>query len=266
MDDILERIFARKGERRRAAAVLEPYEKLVERAGSRIASRRNFVAALRDAPGVAVIAEIKRASPSAGIIAEEFDPNAIARSYQRAGADAISVLTEEEHFLGDLRYLDEVRAATQLPLLRKDFLASPYDIAESAAYGADAVLLIVAGLSDHALSDCLKEAERFSLAALVEVHDAPELERAQRLGATIIGVNNRNLHDFTIDLAVGEKLLPHLRSEAIGIAESGMRTANDVARMLRSGARGVLVGEALMRTEEPKAFIDSLRSAAVGRL
>ena len=156
MPDILTRIFARKALRRHEDERRIPYEEMARRAEARNGERRNFLAALERAPGIAVIAEIKRASPSAGIIADTFDPVAVARRYGEANVDAISVLTEEEHFLGDLTYLDLVRAVSAAPLLRKDFIATPYEVAASAAAGADAVLLIVAALDDDAIRACMR--------------------------------------------------------------------------------------------------------------
>ncbi len=261
MSDILEKIFAAKAlhvERDRAA---EPYERMRERALARAGERRGFANSLRGARGAAIIAEIKRASPSAGLIARNFDPAAIASRYDAAHVDAVSVLTEEDHFLGQLAYLDVVRAATSRPLLRKDFLSTPFEIAQSAAYGADAVLLIVAGLTDEQLHACFEEAALYALDVLVEVHDARELERAAALGATLIGVNNRNLHTFETDLATSEYLVPLVPAGAIAVTESGMRTPADIVRLHRAGARAFLIGESLMRLDDPTALIATLKHA-----
>ena len=259
MGDVLERIYRRKAKLRDAHERIEPYEVLHERAIASVAHRRPFLGALRNSRGVAIVAEIKRASPSAGLIARDFDYLGIACMYERAGADAVSVLTEEEQFLGELRYVREVRERVHLPLLRKDFLATPYEIAESAAYGADCVLLIVAGLDDGALRACMDAAHTYSLDVLVEVHDRDELRRAADLGAAFIGVNNRNLHTMTTDLAVSEFLLPHVPPQAFAISESGMRDAADVARLVRAGARGALVGESLMRSPDPASQIAAMK-------
>jgi indole-3-glycerol phosphate synthase len=260
--DTLQKIYAAKAalleeERRR-----EPYEAMRERALARRAQRRPFVPALQSADGAAIVAEIKRASPSAGLIARNFDPPAIARAYEAAGADAISVLTERDHFLGELDYLDDVRAVTNRPLLRKDFLWTRYHVAQSAAYGADCFLLIVGGITDDDLHECLEEARAYDLDALVEVHDAEELERAVAARATFIGVNNRSLRTLVTDLAVSEHVLPKIPAGSFAIAESGMREPSDVARLRAAGARGFLVGEALMRSDDASALIRSLRRGA----
>jgi indole-3-glycerol phosphate synthase len=229
----------------------------------RVKERRGFFAALQRADGGAIVAEIKRASPSAGLIARSFDPGAIGRAYDEAGADAISVLTERDHFLGELAYLDEVRAVTTRPLLRKDFIWTRYQVAQSAAYGADCILLIVAGMDDAALHDSMSEAREYALDVLVEVHDEPDLARALAAGATLVGINNRNLRTLETDLAVSEHLLPLATPSVFAISESGMRDASDVARLRAAGARGFLIGEALMHSRDPKALIGSLRGTAV---
>jgi indole-3-glycerol phosphate synthase len=163
------------------------------RALARTGERRSFLAALQNAAGGAIIAEIKRASPSSGLIARSFDPVAIARGYEAAGADAISVITERDHFLGELSYLDEVRVNTSRPVLRKDFMWTRYHVAQSAAYGADCVLLIVGGMDDEALRESMQEAAAYSLDVLAEAHDESELRRAIDAGARLVGINNRNL-------------------------------------------------------------------------
>lgn len=261
MADILTRIYASKEHVRRRDEAAEPYESIRERALASRSQRRPFLQTLVAASGPAIIGEIKRASPSAGLIARNFDARATAHAYDAAGADCISVLTESDHFLGELVYLNVAREASSRPLLRKDFLSTPYEIAQSAAYGADAVLLIVAGLRDEALADCMNEARSYDLDVLVEVHDGAELERAQALGASLIGINNRNLHTFETDLAVSEMLLPSVKAGAVAISESGMQSAADILRLYGAGARGFLVGEALMRSEDPQRFIGGLKSA-----
>ena len=171
------------------------------------------------------------------------------------------MLTEQDHFLGDLSYLDIARARSTRPILRKDFLATRYDVAQSAAYGADCILLIVAGLTDTVLAECVAEARSYDLGVLVEVHDAGEATRALALGADAIGINNRNLRTFETDLAVSEQLLPLLPAGTFAISESGMRDAGDVRRLREAGASGFLIGEALMRASDPAALVRSLRSA-----
>jgi indole-3-glycerol phosphate synthase len=260
--DILRSIYASKAERRARAEATESHDVLRERAMKRRSERRPFLETLRRAGGSALIAEIKRASPSAGLIARSFDPAAIADAYERAGVDAISVLTEEDHFLGDLAYLDIVRVRTERPILRKDFLSTPYEVAQSAAYGADCILLIVAGLDDQALRSCIDEAAVYDMDVLVEVHDAVEMRRAIDLGARLIGINNRNLRTFETNLAVSEHLLPSVPDGVFAISESGMRDAGDIERLRAAGARGFLIGEALMRAQDPASLVASLKHLA----
>ncbi len=197
----------------------------------------------------AVIAEIKKASPSAGVIAKSFDPVEIAKNYERAGANAISVLTDSKFFQGSLEHLKNVRNAVSLPLLRKDFIWDRAQIAESAANGADAILLIVAALTQDQLVRLLKGAKEFRLHALVEVHRVDELQRALEAGAEIVGINNRDLTTFDVDLAVTEELCREVPDEIVLVSESGIKTPQDVARVKACGVNAVLVGEALMRGE-----------------
>jgi indole-3-glycerol phosphate synthase len=261
MNDMLDRIYAAKAKQLGEEQAREPYEQLRERAADAASRRRSFLHALQDASGAAIIAEIKRASPSAGLIARNFDPATIARTYQASGANAISVLTERDHFLGELEFLETARAASTLPLLRKDFLFTRYQVAQSAAYGADCILLIVGALNDETLGECLEEAERYALDVLVEAHDEVELQRALAAGARLVGINNRSLRTLVTDLAVSEHLLPLIPADVFAISESGMRDAADVLRLRAAGARGFLIGEALMRADDPKGLIESLRRA-----
>ncbi|HZY98747.1 MAG TPA: indole-3-glycerol phosphate synthase TrpC [Candidatus Baltobacteraceae bacterium] len=263
MADTLQKIYAAKAAQLKEEEASEPYESVRTRALERKPQRRRLLAALRAADGPAFIAEIKRASPSAGLIARNFDPPAIARVYQSAGVDAISVLTERDHFLGDIAYLDQVRAAVTRPILRKDFLSTRYHVAQSAAHGADCILLIVGGTDDEALHACLDEARQYDLDVLVEVHDENDLNRAVGAGADFVGVNNRSLRTLVTDLAVSEHLLPKVPQNIFAISESGMRDASDIARLRAAGARGFLVGEALMRSDDPAGLIQSLRQGAV---
>jgi indole-3-glycerol phosphate synthase len=257
---VLSRIYAAKAATLAQEMAREPYCELERRASARRGERRPFLRHLRGCE-VGLIAEVKRASPSAGVIASEFDPITIARAYEAAGANAVSVLTESEHFLGDLSHLDVVRRATRLPILRKDFLWTRYHIAQAAAYGADCVLLIVAGMSESALRECLDEARRYALDALVEIHHASEIDRAVAAGATFVGVNNRDLQTFAVDLRVGERLLPKIPRDIFAISESGIRRGGDAAALRAAGARGFLIGEAMMRSENASAFIADLRQA-----
>ncbi len=219
---------------------------------------RDFGGTLK-APGLGVIAEVKRRSPSAGELAAEADAGVTARRYADAGAAAISVLTEPDHFGGALEDLEIVRDAQTAPVLRKDFVVDPYQIVEARAAGADAVLLIVAALG-AALPDYLGRAAEAGLDALVEVHDEAELRVALDAGARIVGVNNRNLTDLRVDLAVCEQLLPHIPPETVKVAESGIFAGADAGRMAAAGADAVLVGTSLMTAENPGALIAEFRA------
>ena len=261
--DMLEKLYAAKVPVREADERREPIGLMRERAQARRAERRPFTAALKAASGPAIIAEIKRASPSLGLIVRSLDPAQIARDYDAAGADAISVLTEADHFLGDLAYLDIVRATAGLPILRKDFLNTRYEVAQSAAYGADAVLAIVAGLSDAQIVEMLDEARQYALDVLVEVHNEPELRRALAAGARLLGINNRDLRSFETNLAVTAELLPLVPSDAVVISESGISTQDDTRWLFAAGARGFLVGESLMRADDKVAAIRALKGVSV---
>lgn len=260
MANVLARIFEASAQRFAAAEQAEPYAAVRERALARRAERRGFLAALEAADGTAIVAELKRASPSAGLIARNFDAAQIARVYDGA-ADAISILTEPDHFLGDLAFLDIVRNVTNVPLLRKDFLGSRYAIAQSAAYGADCVLLIVGALDDETLRACLDEAAAYALDALVEVHEETELTGAIAAGARLVGVNNRDLRTLKTDLATSELLLPLVPAGLFAISESGLQDAEDLRTLRRAGARGFLIGESLMRAEDPAETIRSLKGS-----
>ena len=226
--------------------------------------RRGFLAALqRPRRGsIALIAEVKKASPSAGVICPDFDPTGIARQYEEAGATCLSVLTDVKFFQGALEYLQAIRSAVQLPLLRKDFIIDERQIAESFEWGADAILLIVAILTDVQLSRYLDLARQAQLDALVEVHDEAELERALQAGAQLIGVNNRNLRTFQVDLATTERLAArlHQRQQAgvLLVAESGIHRPEDVTRLQACGAQAILVGESLMREGNIRAQVEKL--------
>jgi indole-3-glycerol phosphate synthase len=201
--------------------------------------------------GPAVIAEVKKASPSAGVIRANFEPDEIARSYQSAGAACLSVLTDRNYFQGANEYLQLARQACQLPVLRKDFMIDPWQIYESRVLGADCVLLIVAALDAGKLQELNDVALETGLDVLVEVHDEDELERALEISPSLVGVNNRNLRTFETDLAVSERLRPLIPSASCMVTESGIRDRSDVERMLRSDINTFLVGEAFMRVEEP---------------
>jgi indole-3-glycerol phosphate synthase len=209
---------------------------------------RGFRPALKR-DNLAVIAEVKKASPSAGIIAHSFNPIEIAEDYELNGANAISVLTDAKFFHGDLVHLEDIRSAVSLPLLRKDFILDEIQIVESVVNGADAILLIVAALDQAQLVDLLRAAARYRLDALVEVHTSEELQRALDAGAKIIGINNRDLTTFDVDLSVTEKLCREVPDEVVLISESGIKTPADITRLKACGVDAVLVGEALMRGE-----------------
>jgi indole-3-glycerol phosphate synthase len=218
--------------------------------------RRDFLAALRHprAGDVALIAEVKKASPSAGVICPDFDPVRIAREYEAAGASCLSVLTDEQFFQGSLDYLKQIRDAVKLPLLRKDFIIDERQILEGVEWGADAILLIVAILDDARLKHFHSLTTEAGLAALVEVHDELELDRALAVGAELIGVNNRDLQTFNVDLGTTERLAARLpfsplasRLSPLLVSESGIHNRNDVRRLKACGARAILVGESLMR-------------------
>jgi indole-3-glycerol phosphate synthase len=246
--NILDIIMA---EKKREIALLPPRKVTVADVQQVLAARserRDFFAALQS-PGrgsPALIAEVKKASPSAGIICHDFDPVRIAREYEAAGASCLSVLTDEKFFQGSPEYLRLIRAAVKLPLLRKDFIIDERQILEAAQWGADAILLIVRILSDGELKLFHGLASAAGLAALVEVHDEAELDRALALGAPLIGVNNRDLDTLTVDLGTTERLAAKAKGKML-VAESGLHTRADVARVERAGANAILVGEALMR-------------------
>lgn len=225
------------------------------------AERRDFCAALR-ARRRAIIAEVKKASPSKGIIRADFDPVRVATSYAANGSAAISVLTEQRYFQGDLGYLAAIRNAVRVPLLRKDFLFDPYQVYEARAFGADAVLLIVAMLDDVLLRELLQLSNELELSALVEVHDRHELERGCHSGATLLGINNRDLRTFRTSLAVTEALMPYLPADALAVSESGIECVADIARLESTGVRAFLIGETLMRAADPGARLAEFLSGA----
>ena len=219
---------------------------------------RGFRRALDEAPGFGVVAEIKKASPSKGLIREDFDPPAHARAYEAGGAACLSVLTDERFFQGHDNYLVAARAACALPVLRKDFMADPWQVAEARALGADAILIIVAALSDEQMTDIESAAIEFGMDALVEVHDAEELERALRLQSRLIGVNNRDLRDFSVDFARTYELVGRAPPGCTFVAESGLTTHADLTAMAEHGVRCFLVGEALMRQRDVEAATRAL--------
>ncbi|MEZ5303799.1 MAG: indole-3-glycerol phosphate synthase TrpC [Verrucomicrobiales bacterium] len=255
--DKLQEIIAHK---RTEIAPLLPRAEEFRRAAAARDDFRSLYAAL--APGeesLAVIAEVKRASPSAGVIAADFDPVAVAKRYDEAGAAAISVLTDEKFFQGSLEYLVRVRAEVGCPVLRKDFIVHEAQIWEAAAAGADAILLIVAALGQDELVRLLDTATACGLDSLVEVHDLAELDRALETDARIIGINNRNLKTFAVDLATTQALTEEVGDGIALISESGIKTAEDAAKVFNWGADAILVGESLMRAPDPGALLGEFR-------
>jgi indole-3-glycerol phosphate synthase len=209
---------------------------------------RGFRMALEGKDKIGLIAEVKKASPSKGVIREDFDPVQIAKAYEVGGASCLSVLTDKNYFQGDLAYLAQIREAVKLPLLRKDFVLEPIQIYEARVSGADAILLIVAAIpSPSRLAELRHVAESIGMDALVEVHNQAELDIALQSGATLIGVNNRDLHTFNVDISLSETLIPTFPKGVIGVAESGIFTPADALRMQNAGAKAILVGESLMR-------------------
>lgn len=246
--DILDRIVETK---RREIADLRARSGEVRRAASAAPPPRDFEAALRRPSEVGLIAEVKRRSPGAGAIRPGLDPVELARGYAEAGAAAVSVLTDREYFGGSLDDLRTVKGAVEVPVLRKDFTLDEIQVAEARGAGADAVLLIVRILDDERLAALVEAARAHGLAALVEVHDGGELERALAAGATLVGVNNRNLRNFTTDLGVTEALLERIPAGVAVVSESGIRTPAEVERLGARGVDAVLVGESLLRSESP---------------
>ena len=263
--DILTKIITTKAEEVIAAQVARPLATL-ERDAREASAPRGFADAMRSqiASGhSAVIAEIKRASPSKGVLREHFDPAAIAASYERAGATCLSVLTDRPFFQGAPEFLQAARAACSLPALRKEFIIDEYQIAESRALGADAVLLIVAALDDARLASLAACAREYRMDVLVEVHDAAELERALKLSTPLIGINNRNLRTFNVSLHTTLQLLHRIPEDRVVVTESGIIAQRDVAQMRRHGVNAFLVGEAFMRAPDPGAALTSLFGGSV---
>jgi indole-3-glycerol phosphate synthase len=254
-ETVLDRILATK---REEVAALAPGGAELRRRALDSVPARPFAAALRRPGEVRVLAEIKRRSPSAGPIRLDADPVEIAAEYRAGGAAALSVLTDRSYFGGSLGVLEAVRAAVDLPLLRKDFIIDPVQIWEARAAGADAILLIVRALEPQQLSDLRGVAEESGLETLIEVHDAAELETALGVGGRLIGVNNRDLATFRTDLELSLRLAAAVPAEATLVAESGIRTADDVCRLGANGIDAVLVGESLMRQEDVRAAVAAL--------
>jgi indole-3-glycerol phosphate synthase len=226
------------------------------------AAPRDFRRALSTGENIAVIAEMKKSSPSAGVLREDFDPVALAKSYAAHGAAALSILTDEKFFGGNLENLQKARAACALPILRKDFILNPYQIWEARAFGADAILLIVAMLDRSELFELLSVAEESGLHALVEVHNEAELDRALLAGANLIGINNRNLQTFEVTQKTTERLSKLIPSSCVRVAESGIASRDEVKRLAACGVDAVLVGSHLMRQRDPGEAVAKLTGVA----
>ncbi|MCW8915797.1 MAG: indole-3-glycerol phosphate synthase TrpC [Magnetovibrio sp.] len=255
MADILDKINAYKREHIKGRKDVRSIADLENRA-HQAESPRGFISALQKSVAegrYGLIAEVKKASPSKGLIRADFNPAQLAKAYQRAGASCISVLTDEKYFQGSDSYLVEVKGATKIPVLRKDFMLDPYQVIEARAYGADCILLIMASLSDDLAAELEAVANEFAMDVLVEVHNAEELERSLKLNTKLIGVNNRNLKTMVTDLATTEELAAMIPSDRMLVSESGLNTPEDLKRMSKVGANCFLIGESLMRQDDVEA-------------
>jgi indole-3-glycerol phosphate synthase len=256
--DILARIVAKK--REELAHCAQPLDHWEREADLRLATRRDFRAAL-SARHPAIIAEVKKASPSKGLLCADFDPAGIARQYQQGDASALSVLTDETFFQGSLADLEAARGAVRLPVLRKDFTIATSHVVEAAAHGADAILLIAAILTEREIRDFRELAARYALGALVEVHNRRELETAIAAGADMIGVNNRDLATFEVTLETSLRLAEYMPAGVVRISESGIHAARDIATLGAAGYTAFLVGEHLMKSGDPAAALRALVGA-----
>ncbi|MBO0610501.1 indole-3-glycerol phosphate synthase TrpC [Myceligenerans salitolerans] len=256
LDDIVAGVLEDLAEREART----PLDDLKEKA-QRVPGALDAVGRLKDPEAVAVIAEVKRSSPSKGSLAPITDPAALAVEYAQGGAAAISVLTEQRRFSGSLADLDDVRARVDVPVLRKDFVVTPYQVWEARAHGADIVLLIVAALEQTVLTSLVERVHSLGMTALVEAHDLEEVRRALDAGARVVGINHRNLKTLEIDMTVFQRLAPYVPDDVVRIAESGIGGPRDVMEMARAGADAVLVGEALVTGEAPRASVADLVAA-----
>lgn len=255
---ILEKIAVSARKRVESAKAAVSPEAMTQRALDLPKGSFAFERALRQ-PGMAFICEVKKASPSKGLIAPDFPYIDIARDYEAAGASAISVLTEPDYFLGSDSFLTEIKTACKLPVLRKDFTVDDYQIFEAKTIGADAVLLICALLDAKTIHHCIKICDDLGLSALVEAHTAEEVMSALEAGARIVGVNNRNLKTFEVNIETCEKLRPLVPPSVVFVAESGIQTSDDIGRLSRAGVDAVLIGETLMRSTDRQAALRALR-------
>jgi indole-3-glycerol phosphate synthase len=262
--DVLSEIIAKKGERVEEAKQAIPLEQLQTGAfARRSTSTPHALRRALQSDGINIIAEFKRRSPSKGVIRADADLSSIVRSYKAGGAAAISVLTEQDHFDGSLADLESVKTVTTLPTLRKDFVLDPYQVFESAAAGADAILLIVAALNDQQLDSLRRLAEdELGMDALVEVHNSEEMDRAASCGATLVGVNNRNLRTFEVSLETSVELARVAPPDVVLVSESGLNNGADLRQLKEHGFHGFLIGESLMRAPDPQGALRDLRNDA----
>jgi indole-3-glycerol phosphate synthase len=260
---ILEKIIGHKLIEVEESKKALPFSALVKRA-QKTYEPRDFLKAVSPNGSLRIIAEVKHASPSKGIFRDDFDPVEIARSYERGGAAALSVLTDEKFFKGSLTYLKDIRRAVDIPLLRKDFTVDPYQVFEARLYGADAILLIAAALEQNTMKELLDLAHSLGLNAIVEVHDDSELDRAMDIGSRIIGINNRDLRTFEVDLTVSTRLAGRIPGDIVVVAESGIGSPEDIGKLRSGGVHVFLVGETFMRAPDPGVELQKLLSSSRG--
>lgn len=258
MSDILKEICGRKAEHVAARKKQRPLSSLKDFIAN-APPTESFTQALRDKTGPAIIAELKKASPSKGLIRDDFHPSSLAREYQNGGAACLSVLTDEPYFQGRDDYISIVKQSVNIPVLRKDFIIDSYQIYESRSLGADCILLIMAALSDEQAAELYDTAQSLDLDVLIETHDETEIERALRLDPAMIGVNNRNLKTMEVSLETAGRLAPMIPHTILKIAESGIYTSDDIRRLQRHGYQGFLIGESLMKADNPGQALKELR-------
>ena len=255
MNQVLQKIIERKREEVRA---LKDMKSALANA-KRSDARRPFAAALDKRPEMAIIAEVKKASPSKGVIRADFDPVKIANIYEEGGASAVSVLTDEKFFQGSVDYLTSIRGSVSLPMLRKDFIIDILQVRQTAAINADAMLLIAAALDDSQLKDLFQAAAELDIETLIEIHNTRELDRVMRIEPAVIGINNRDLDTFVTDVSVTTELIKHIPQNIAVVSESGIKNGGQASKLASAGVRALLVGESLMRAEDTGALLKELR-------